>query len=59
MSPTGALTEMTAPFTLPAGAAFETGLVRKDNEEAAYAGRWLLTVAGGRPVAAAVPQSVR
>ena len=47
VSPGGALTEMTAPFTLPAAAASETGLVRQDNEDAAYAGRWLFAVAGG------------
>ena len=47
MSPGGALTGMTALFTLPAAAASGTGLVRKDNEDAAYAGRWLFTVADG------------
>ncbi len=38
---------MTAPFTSRAAASSETGPVRKDNEDAAYAGRWLFTVAGG------------
>ena len=38
---------MTAPFTLAAAAASEIGLVRQDNEDAAYAGRWLFAVADG------------
>ncbi len=38
---------MTAPFALVAAAVSETGLVRQDNEDAAYAGRWLFAVAGG------------
>ncbi len=38
---------MTALFALAAAAASETGLVRQDNEDAAYAGRWLFAVAGG------------
>ena len=38
---------MTAPFTLSATAACETGLVRKDNEDAAFAGCWLFAVADG------------
>jgi len=37
---------MTAPFTL-AAAASEIGLVWQDNEDAAYAGRWLFAVADG------------
>ena len=38
---------MTALFALAAAAASGTGLVRPDNEDAAYAGRWLFAVAGG------------
>ena len=38
---------MTALFALAAAAASETGLVRQDNEDAAYAGRWLFAVADG------------
>jgi protein phosphatase len=38
---------MTAAFTLVAGAASETGLVRQNNEDAAYSGRWLFAVADG------------
>jgi hypothetical protein len=36
---------MTAPLTVSA-AASENGLVRQNNEDAAYAGRWLFAVAG-------------
>ena len=39
---------MTALFALAAAASEpETGLVRQDNEDAAYAGRWLFAVADG------------
>jgi PPM family protein phosphatase len=38
---------MTAPLTLQAAAASETGLVRQNNEDAAYSGRWLYAVADG------------
>ena len=38
---------MTALFALAAAAASETGLVRQNNEDAAYAGRWLFAVADG------------
>ena len=38
---------MTAAFTLVAAAASDTGLVRKNNEDAAYSGRWLFAVADG------------
>jgi len=38
---------MTALFALAAAAASETGLVRQDNEDAAYAGRWLFAIADG------------
>ena len=38
---------MTALFALEAAAASETGLVRQNNEDAAYAGRWLFAVADG------------
>ena len=38
---------MTALFALAAAAASEAGLVRQDNEDAAYAGRWLFAVADG------------
>ena len=38
---------MTALFALAAAAASETGLVRQDYEDAAYAGRWLFAVADG------------
>lgn len=38
---------MTALFALAATAASETGLVRQDYEDAAYAGRWLFAVADG------------
>jgi protein phosphatase len=38
---------MTAPFALAAAAASETGLIRQNNEDAAYAGRWLFAVADG------------
>jgi PPM family protein phosphatase len=38
---------MTALFALAAAAASETGLVRQDNQDAAYAGRWLFAVADG------------
>jgi len=38
---------MTALFTLAAAAASETGLVRQNNEDAAYTGRWLFAVADG------------
>jgi serine/threonine protein phosphatase PrpC len=36
---------MTATFALVAAAASETGLVGKNNEDAAYTGRWLFAVA--------------
>jgi protein phosphatase len=38
---------MTAAFALVAAAASETGLVRHNNEDAAYSGRWLFAVADG------------
>lgn len=38
---------MIAPFALIAAAASETGFVRQNNEDAAYAGRWLFAVADG------------
>jgi PPM family protein phosphatase len=38
---------MTAPFVLVAAAASEMGLVRRNNEDAAYSGRWLFAVADG------------
>jgi len=38
---------MTAKLTLVAAAASETGLVRENNEDAAYSGRWLFAVADG------------
>ncbi len=38
---------MTAPLALVAAAASETGRVRKNNEDAAYSGRWLFAVADG------------
>lgn len=38
---------MTAAFTLVAAAASDTGLVRQNNEDAAYSGRWLFAVADG------------
>jgi protein phosphatase len=38
---------MTAAFALVAAAASETGLVRRNNEDAAYSGRWLFAVADG------------
>ncbi len=38
---------MTAAFALVAAAASETGLVRQNNEDAAYSGRWLFAVADG------------
>ena len=38
---------MTPAFTLVAAAASETGFVRQNNEDAAYAGRWLFAVADG------------
>ena len=38
---------MTAPITLQAAAASETGLARQNNEDAAYSGRWLHAVADG------------
>jgi PPM family protein phosphatase len=38
---------MTAPFALVAAAASETGLVRQNNEDAAYSGRWLFAIADG------------
>jgi protein phosphatase len=38
---------MTAAFALIAAAASETGLVRRNNEDAAYSGRWLFAVADG------------
>ena len=38
---------MTARLTMAAAAASETGLVRENNEDAAYSGRWLFAVADG------------
>ncbi len=38
---------MTALITVAAAAASETGLVRQNNEDAAYSGRWLHAVADG------------
>ncbi len=38
---------MTALITVGAAAASETGLVRQNNEDAAYSGRWLYAVADG------------
>jgi serine/threonine protein phosphatase PrpC len=38
---------MTAAFALVAAAASETGLVRHNNQDAAYSGRWLFAVADG------------
>ena len=38
---------MTAAFALVAAAASEIGLVRQNNEDAAYPGRWLFAVADG------------
>jgi protein phosphatase len=38
---------MTATFVLVAAAASEAGLVRQNNEDAAYSGRWLFAVADG------------
>jgi protein phosphatase len=38
---------MTAALALVAAAASETGLVRRNNEDAAYSGRWLFAVADG------------
>jgi len=38
---------MTAALALVAAAASQTGLVRKNNEDSAYSGRWLLAVADG------------
>ena len=38
---------MTAVFALVATAASDTGLVRRNNEDAAYSGRWLFAVADG------------
>jgi protein phosphatase len=38
---------MTVAFALVAAAASETGLVRPNNEDAAYSGRWLFAVADG------------
>jgi protein phosphatase len=38
---------MTAPLVLVAAAASEMGRVRKNNEDAAYLGRWLFAVADG------------
>jgi PPM family protein phosphatase len=43
----GRQVEMTARLTLAAAAASETGLVRENNEDAAYSGRWLFAVADG------------
>ena len=43
----GRQVEMTARLTLTAAAASETGLVRENNEDAAYSGRWLFAVADG------------
>jgi PPM family protein phosphatase len=39
--------EMAALITLLASAASETGLVRQNNEDAVYSGRWLFAVADG------------
>jgi PPM family protein phosphatase len=38
---------MTAALALAAAAACETGLIRQNNEDAAYLGRWLFAVADG------------
>jgi serine/threonine protein phosphatase PrpC len=38
---------MTTRLTIAAAAASETGLVRENNEDAAYSGRWLFAVADG------------
>jgi hypothetical protein len=38
---------MTQAIDRRAAAAFDTGLVRKNNEDAAYSGRWLYAVADG------------
>jgi len=43
----GRQVEMTARLTLAAAAASETGLVRENNEDAAYSGHWLFAVADG------------
>ena len=43
----GRQVEMTARLTLAAAAASETGVVRENNEDAAYSGRWLFAVADG------------
>jgi PPM family protein phosphatase len=58
--------EMTPAFALVAAAASETGLVRQNNEDAAYLGRWLFAVgdgmgghAAGEVAAAAVIESLR
>lgn len=57
---------MTAPFTLAAAAASETGRVRHNNEDSAYSGRRLFAVAdgmgghaAGEVASAAVIQSLR
>src|SRR5579864_2306613 len=39
---------MTATVALVAAAASESGLVRQNNEDAVYSGRWLFAVADGR-----------
>ena len=38
---------MTTVLALVAAAASETGLVRRNNEDAVYSGRWLFAVADG------------
>jgi PPM family protein phosphatase len=38
---------MAIAFALVVAAASETGLVRQNNEDAAYSGRWLFAVADG------------
>ena len=38
---------MATALALVAAAASETGLVRQNNEDAAYSGRWLFAVADG------------
>lgn len=43
----GRVCEMTSVLALVAAAASETGLVRRNNEDAVYSGRWLFAVADG------------